>query len=80
LFEQAFHDFPGATANNSMMVGDSLADMEAASRLGMRRVFLEDPKEPKRPDADRAAALATASAVSLLDCVERYLQVVASSQ
>jgi D-glycero-D-manno-heptose 1,7-bisphosphate phosphatase len=69
LFEQAFHDFPGATASNSVMVGDSLSDVEAASRLGMRSVFLADPGAA----ADRAAALATASAVSLLDFVQRYL-------
>jgi len=73
MFEQAFRDFPGATASNSIMVGDSLSDMEAASRLGMRSVFLADPAEPLKPDADRAAALATASAVSLLDFVERFL-------
>ena len=72
MFEQAFHDFPGAAAGNSVMVGDSLADMEAAARLGMRSVFIADPAAP-RPDADRAASLATASAASLLDFVERYL-------
>ena len=78
LFEQAFHDFPGATAGNSIMVGDSLSDMEAASRLGMRRVFLADPAEPPKPHADSASALATACAVSLLDFVRRYIA--ASSQ
>ncbi len=73
LFEQAFRDFPDASAGNSVMVGDSVSDMEAAARLGMRSVFLADPVEP-RPDDDRAAALATASAASLLDCVKRYLE------
>ncbi len=74
MFEQAFRDFPGAAAGNSVMVGDSLADMEAASRLGMRSVFIADPAVQPRPDAGRAAALATASATSLLDFVERYLE------
>ena len=74
MFEQAFRDFPGATARNSVMVGDSLVDIEAASRLGMRSVFLVDPKGPRKPDADRAAALATACASSLRDFVERYLE------
>jgi D-glycero-D-manno-heptose 1,7-bisphosphate phosphatase len=73
LFEQAFRDFPGATASNSIMVGDSLSDMEAASHLGMRSVFLADPAKPPRPDADRAAALAMACAASLLDFVVRHL-------
>jgi len=73
MFEQAFQDFPGACADNSVMVGDSLADMEAAARLGMRSVFIADPAAPPRPDAARAAALAKASATSLLDFVQRYL-------
>jgi len=73
LFEQAFRDFSGATTGNSMMVGDSLSDMEAGARLGMRCILIADPSEPPRKDADRAAALATASAASLLDSVQRYL-------
>ena len=74
LFEQAFRDFPDASAGNSVMVGDSLSDIEAASRLGMRSILLTNPAEPPAPDGERAARLATASAVSLLDCVERYLR------
>jgi D-glycero-D-manno-heptose 1,7-bisphosphate phosphatase len=74
MFEQAFLDFPGSTADNSVMVGDSLADIEAASRLGMRSVFVADPAVPRRADAARAAALAIADAASLLDFVQRYLE------
>ena len=73
MFEQAFHDFPGAAADNSVMVGDSLTDIEAALRLGMRSVLVADPELRPRKSVERAAALATASAVSLLDFVERYL-------
>ena len=70
MFEQAFQDFPGAAASNSVMVGDSLADIEAASRLGMRSVLISDPNARPTSDAARASALATASAASLLDFVE----------
>lgn len=73
MFEQAFQDFPGASAGNSVMVGDSLVDIEAASRLGMRNVFISDPAAKPRSDAARATALATACAASLLDFVQRYL-------
>lgn len=73
LFEHAFRDFAGADASNGVIVGDSLSDIEAGFRLGMRSVFITDPAEPPRPDAERAAALATASAASLLDFVQRYL-------
>ena len=71
LFEQAFRDFPDAAAANSVMVGDSLCDIEAASGLGMRSILLADPEETQSPDTVRAAALATASAGSLLEFVER---------
>ncbi len=73
MFEQAFRDFPGAAAGNSVMVGDTLADIDAASRLGMRSVLIVDPASRPGQDAERGAALATASAVSLFDFVERYL-------
>ncbi len=73
MFEQAFQDFPGAAAGNSVMVGDSLVDIEAASRMGMRSIFIADPAARPRPDAARAAALATACTASLLDFVTQYL-------
>ena len=40
LFEQAFQDFPGTTPSNSILVGDSASDMEAAQRLGCRKVLV----------------------------------------
>jgi D-glycero-D-manno-heptose 1,7-bisphosphate phosphatase len=73
MFEQAFQDFHDATASNSVMVGDSLADIEAASRLGMRSIFISDPAVRPRSDAARATALATACAASLFDSVRLYL-------
>jgi D-glycero-D-manno-heptose 1,7-bisphosphate phosphatase len=73
MFEQAFQDFPGASASNSVMVGDSLVDVEAASLLGMRSVFISSPADQLRSDAAHASKLATAVATSLLDSVRRYL-------
>jgi D-glycero-D-manno-heptose 1,7-bisphosphate phosphatase len=73
MFEQAFQDFPGASTSNSVVVGDSLVDVEAASRLGIRSVFISDPAVQPRSDAARASTLATAVAASLLDSVRRYL-------
>jgi D-glycero-D-manno-heptose 1,7-bisphosphate phosphatase len=75
LFEQAFRDFPGADATSSVMVGDSLRDIEAGARLGMRTIFIDTESESgnRSPDADRATALASAAARSLPDCVQQYL-------
>ena len=73
LFERAFSDFPAARPHNSVMIGDSLSDIEAATRMGMASVFVEGDPANQKPGADRAAQLATATAASLLDCVDRYL-------
>lgn len=39
LFEQAFRDFPELTAGHSLMVGDSLRDIEAGRAAGMATVL-----------------------------------------
>lgn len=75
LFEQAFRDFPGADARNSVMVGDSLRDIEAGARLGMRTIFIDTESKggSRSPEADRSTALASAVARSLPDCVQQCL-------
>lgn len=73
MFEQAFLDFPGASAGNSVMIGDSLCDVEAGSRMGMLTVYVAEPELAPKNGAARAAALASVSAASLFDFVQRYL-------
>jgi D-glycero-D-manno-heptose 1,7-bisphosphate phosphatase len=73
LFEQAFSDFPGAKPENSVMIGDSLSDIEAGARVGMATIFVAGDPSTQKPGADRAATLATATAAGLLEWVERYL-------
>src|ERR1700733_4552916 len=70
LFEQARKDFPQASADNSVFIGDSLTDMQAGQRLGMKTIFIEG--EPDRQKAGAAAAAESADAVagSLLQAVE----------
>jgi D-glycero-D-manno-heptose 1,7-bisphosphate phosphatase len=69
LFEQAYKDFPQASPDNSVVIGDSLSDMQAGQRLGMRTIFIQG--EPDRQKAGAAAAAESADAVagSLLDAV-----------
>ena len=76
LFEQAFSDFPGARPDNSVMIGDSLSDIEAGTRLGMATIFVPGDPSTQKPGAERAAQFATATATSLLDCVQRHLGIV----
>jgi D-glycero-D-manno-heptose 1,7-bisphosphate phosphatase len=75
LFEQAFRDFPSASVDNSLVIGDSLSDIQAGRQLGMRTIFVEGEPECQKPGADQAAALADAVAESLKDAVERLMQI-----
>ncbi|MGA2903459.1 MAG: HAD family hydrolase [Candidatus Korobacteraceae bacterium] len=73
LFEQAFRDFSAARPENSLMMGDSLRDIEAGLRLGMRTVFITGDVETSSTEADRARMLAQVSVASLSELVNRYL-------
>ncbi len=78
LFEQAFADFPAARPDNSLMIGDSLSDIEAATRMGMASVFIAGDSSTQKPGVGRAAVLAMVTASSLPDCVDRFFAAVDS--
>jgi D-glycero-D-manno-heptose 1,7-bisphosphate phosphatase len=69
LFEQAMHDFPEINSENSVVIGDSISDIQAGQRLGMKTIFIEGEPETQKPGASEAAALADAVSVSLLEAV-----------
>ena len=73
MFEQAFRDFPGASAAASVLIGDSISDIEAARTLGMPSLFIEGDPSTQKEGADEAAALADGVAASLRAAVEQYL-------
>jgi D-glycero-D-manno-heptose 1,7-bisphosphate phosphatase len=73
LFEQAFQDFPAARPENSVMVGDSVRDVEAGNRMGMRTVFIIGDRKTASAEAERAHSLATLLVASLPDFVRRLL-------
>lgn len=73
LFEQARSDFPEIDPANSVMMGDSLSDIEFGRGLGMRTVFIEGPAERQRSGAERARELADMQARSLAEAVEFWL-------
>ncbi len=72
LFEQAFRDFPAAHAGNSVMIGDSLRDVEAGQRVGMKTVLVDDPACTSAK-LERARSLADLRVASLADFVHRNL-------
>jgi D-glycero-D-manno-heptose 1,7-bisphosphate phosphatase len=73
LFEQAFLEFPDASPANSVIIGDSLSDIEAGRNLGIPAIFIQGDPARQKPGAERAADLADATANSLAEAVEKYL-------
>jgi D-glycero-D-manno-heptose 1,7-bisphosphate phosphatase len=73
LFYRAFHDFPDASALNSVMIGDSISDIEVARKLGIRAIFVQGDPRTMRPGSEAAKMLADGVANSLADAVDRYL-------
>jgi D-glycero-D-manno-heptose 1,7-bisphosphate phosphatase len=73
MFEQAFRDFPGSSRANSLIIGDSISDVEAARKLGIPAIFIEGDSSTRKKGVERAAALADSVCVSLLEAVEQHL-------
>lgn len=73
LFEQALHDFPELTATASVMIGDSLSDIEFGRNVGMRTIYIEGDAEHRKPGWEKAAALADESFATLPDAVSALL-------
>jgi D-glycero-D-manno-heptose 1,7-bisphosphate phosphatase len=80
LFEQAAKDFPEVDAKNSVVIGDSLSDIQAARRLGMRTIFIEGEPDRQKAGAQAAACLADEVAASLLQAVEKHLGLSAATE
>ena len=73
LFEQAVAKFPDITAETSVMIGDSLSDIEFGRNLGMRAIYIDGNEEHHKPGGDEAAKLADLRFGSLPDAVEGLL-------
>ena len=73
LFEQAVADFKDISAAKSVMIGDSLVDMEFGRGLGMKTILVVGPEEHRAPGAEKAERLADLRCGSLLDAVEGIL-------
>lgn len=74
MFEQARRDFPDTSPATSLMVGDSLSDIEFGRRLGMRTAFIEGDTKLRKDGAEKAAELADRRFGSLGEAVEAVLQ------
>jgi D-glycero-D-manno-heptose 1,7-bisphosphate phosphatase len=73
LFEQAQADFPDITPENSLMIGDSLSDIEFGRNLNMKTIFIagdETAREHRKPGAEKAAELADQASADLLSAID----------
>ena len=75
LFELAWQRFPQANPQNSLLIGDSLSDIQAGHRLRMKTIFIEGEADRQKPGTTVAADLADEVAGSLLEAVEIQLKV-----
>jgi D-glycero-D-manno-heptose 1,7-bisphosphate phosphatase len=73
LFAQAQKEFPQVAAENSVVIGDSLSDIQAGKRLDMKTIFIRGDASTQKDGAEAAASLADAVAGSLLEAVEVHL-------
>jgi D-glycero-D-manno-heptose 1,7-bisphosphate phosphatase len=73
LFEQAVADSTEITSEHSVMIGDSLSDIEFGIRLGMLTVFIEGDSEIQKPGAETARELADLRFSSLAQAVDHLL-------
>src|SRR5579859_1120808 len=73
LFEQAAAQFPTITAATSVMIGDSLVDMEFARRLEMTAILIESDSASPRPDDASAQASSDLRFPSLAKAVDALL-------
>lgn len=73
LFDQARATFPQISTATSVVIGDSLSDIEFACRLKMSSIFISGDPERQKPGAKHAIALADAHFNSLSDAVDALL-------
>lgn len=69
LFERAFADFPGAEPANSVLIGDSLSDIEAGRTLALRSYFIRGGAGTRKPGSETAERIADAAFDSLGEAV-----------
>lgn len=74
LFEQAQAEFPEIDAATSVIVGDSLSDVEFGRRLGLRTIFIEGHPDRRKPGAEKALGLADLCTTSLAEAVDALLR------
>ena len=74
LFDQAVAQFPAISAAASVMIGDSLVDIEFARRLGMTAILIDADEVHQKPGDESAQELADLRFPSLQEAVNALLE------
>jgi D-glycero-D-manno-heptose 1,7-bisphosphate phosphatase len=74
LFTQAAADFPEITPETSVMIGDSLSDIQFGRNLGMMTIFIEGDPQRRKPGAEAAGELADLRCPTLVEAVNALLE------
>jgi D-glycero-D-manno-heptose 1,7-bisphosphate phosphatase len=74
LYEQAKRQYPAIEPETSVMIGDSLVDIQFGRKVGMRTIFLVGGAEQRLEGAQQAVELADFTFSSLSDAVEFLLK------
>jgi D-glycero-D-manno-heptose 1,7-bisphosphate phosphatase len=74
LFHLAVKDFPEITPAGSVMIGDSLSDVEFGRRVGMRTIWIQGSSDYRKPRWEEAAKLADQCSSSLPEAVDLLLK------
>lgn len=73
LFDEAVAKFPKITAATSVMIGDSLSDIEFGKRLEILSIFIQGDPTTRRSGSDAALELADMHFSSLAEAVDALL-------
>jgi D-glycero-D-manno-heptose 1,7-bisphosphate phosphatase len=73
MIEAAFRQFPTANSRNSILIGDTLADIQCGRAAGMPTIFIEGEPDHRKPGFETAAALADFTALDLVSAVDSKL-------
>lgn len=73
LFDQAVAQFPAITPASSVIIGDSLSDIEFGRRVGMTAIFIEGNAQRRKPGAESSRQLADFSFPTLVEAVAALL-------
>jgi D-glycero-D-manno-heptose 1,7-bisphosphate phosphatase len=74
MFEEAVRRYPEISAEESVMIGDALVDIEFGRRLGMATILVEGDAALHKPDLAEARSLANWRVNSLPAAVELVLE------